>query len=336
MARIHLIGVPLDLGAGRRGPDMGPSALRLTGLAARLTDLGHEVEDLGNVSVPIPERTPVGDTSMRYGEAIAAVCTDLAVQTRECASAGAIPVTLGGDHSAAMGSISGIASALPNGSLGCIWVDAHADMNTPASSPSGNVHGMPLAALLGRGPELLTGIGGPGAALPPSRTVLFGIRDLDEREKTIVRESGVTAITMTEIDQVGIGSAVARAIDVATGGRHMEATGGRHTEATGGRHTEATGGRHTDPTAKHDTDRPALHISLDMDAVDPRVAPGVGTPVPGGLSYRESHLLMEMVHESGALVGMDIVETNPALDQANATAELGAQLALSALGRRIL
>ena len=307
MARIHLIGVPLDLGAGRRGPDMGPSALRLTRLAARLAELGHTVDDRGNVTVPIPESTPLGDPSMRYAEAIAAVCTELSAQTRECTAEGAVPLTLGGDHSVAMGSISGVAAALASrGPLGCIWVDAHADMNTPQSSPSGNVHGMPLAALLGRGPALLTEIGRAPAALEqggsllPAHTVLFGIRDLDEREKTIVRESGVTAITMTEIDRTGIGPAVERAIGVATDG---------------------TAG---------------LHVSLDMDAVDPRIAPGVGTPVPGGLSYRESHLLMELVHESGALAGMDVVETNPALDQANATAELGTQLALSALGRRIL
>jgi len=304
MAHIQLIGVPLDLGAGRRGPDMGPSALRLTGLARRLTELGHDVDDLGNLSVPIPERTPVGDTSMRYADAIAAVCVDLAARTRQCVANGAIPLILGGDHSAAMGSISGVASTRPPETLGCIWVDAHADMNTPASSPSGNVHGMPLAALQGRGPALLTEIGGAPPSLSPARTVLFGIRDLDEREKTIVRESGVTAITMTEIDQAGIGTAVERAIAVATDGQPSAAAG--------------------------------LYISLDMDAVDPGFAPGVGTPVPGGLSYRESHLLMEMVHESGALAGMDIVETNPALDHANATAELGAQLALSAFGRRIL
>ena len=309
MTRIHLIGVPLDLGAGRRGPDMGPSALRLTGLAARLTEMGHEVEDQGDIPVPIPERTPVGDPAMRYSGAIAEVCAQLSARTRACVEDGAIPLTLGGDHSAAMGSISGVSAALAEGTLGCIWVDAHADMNTPASSPSGNVHGMPLAALLGRGPALLTEIGRASpsnerASLSAAQTVLFGIRDLDDREKIIVRESGVTAITMTEIDQAGIGSAVERAIAVAAGGLKRGTAG--------------------------------IYVSLDMDGMDPRIAPGVGTPVPGGLSYRESHLLMEMVHESGALVGMDIVETNPALDHANTTAELGAQLALSALGRRIL
>ena len=306
MAEVHLIGVPLDLGAGRRGPDMGPSALRLTGLARRLTDLGHKVTDFGNVHVPIPEAAELGDPSMRYADAIAAVCEQLSQRTRQAVASGVVPLTLGGDHSAAMGSISGIAAARAAiGPIGCIWVDAHADMNSPESSPSGNVHGMPLAALLGRGPDLLTRIGGSTPSLLPTNTVLFGIRDLDEREKGIVRDSGVTAITMSHIDRDGIGPSVQRAIQVATAGALASGAAG-------------------------------LHISLDMDGIDPSIAPGVGTPVPGGLSYREAHLLMEMVHESGALIGMDLVETNPALDRANATAELGAQLALSALGHRIL
>ena len=301
MATIHLIGVPLDLGAGRRGPDMGPSALRLTGLAARLAALGHDVRDRGNINVPIPESTPLGDERQRYAGAIAGVCEDLADRVRETVADGALPITLGGDHSLAMGSISGVAAALADRPLGLIWIDAHADMNTPETSPSGNVHGMPLAALLGRGPEPLVRIGGIAPAVRPQHTVLFGIRDLDEREKTIVRESGVIALTMTDIDRHGIGPMAERALAVAT----------------------------------QDGAQP-LHVSLDMDAVDPAVAPGVGTPVRGGLSYRESHLLMELVHDAGALAGMDIVETNPALDRANATAEVGAQLALSALGRRIL
>ena len=267
MSEVHLIGVPLDLGAGRRGPDMGPSALRLTGLSARLAELGHGVRDLGNVPVPIPEAAELGDPTMRYAAVIAAVCEQLAGHTRASATTGALPLTLGGDHSVAMGSVSGIAGAL-DGPLGCIWVDAHADMNTPRSSPSGNVHGMPLAALLGNGPDLLTRIGGASPSLRAERVVLFGIRELDQREKRIVRESGVTAITMSEIDRTGIGAAVQRAIDAAT----------------------SAGAR--------------LHISLDMDGVDPAIAPGVGTPVPGGLSYRETHLLMEMVFESGALVGL--------------------------------
>ncbi|MEE9277857.1 MAG: arginase [Dehalococcoidia bacterium] len=302
MASVHLIGVPIDLGAGRRGTDMGPSALRLTDLRGRLGALGHQVTDLGNVDVAIPESCDEGDPHQRFAAPIAEVCERLAERTRRSAEAGAIPLVLGGDHSLAMGSISGVAAALKTSgrALGAIWVDAHADMNTPASSPSGNVHGMPLAALLGKGPQPLAGIAGISPAIRPEHTVLLGIRDLDEREKAIVRKSGVTAITMTEIDRAGFGPMADRAVAVAGGG---------------------TAG---------------IYVSFDMDAVDPGVAPGVGTPVPGGLSYRESHLLMEVVAETGSLLGMDVVEINPSLDTANATAELGTQLALSALGRRIL
>ena len=302
MVTIHLIGVPLDLGASRRGTDMGPSALRLTGIRQRLAALGHDLHDLGNVAVSMAESCEEGDPRQRFAEPIAAACALLAARTAASAEEKAVPLVLGGDHSLAMGSISGVAAAYAARAarLGVIWVDAHADMNTPETSPSGNVHGMPLAALLGRGPELLTHLGGGSPSLQPQSTVLLGIRDLDAREKERVRASGVHAITMTDIDRYGIGTKIEEAISVARSG---------------------TAG---------------IYLSLDMDGVDPVVAPGVGTPVRGGLSFRESHLLMELVAESGALVGMDIVEINPSLDQANATAELGAQLALSAFGRRIL
>ena len=302
MATIHLVGVPLDLGASRRGTDMGPSALRLTGILHRLVALGHAVHDLGNVAVGIAESCEEGDPRQRFAASIAAACELLAARTAASAQEGAVPLVLGGDHSLAVGSISGVAAAYAarDARVGVIWVDAHADMNTPETSPSGNVHGMPLAALLGRGPDLLTQLGGVSPSLQAQSTVLLGIRDLDAREKERARASGVHAITMTEIDRYGIGPKVEEAISVARRG--------------------AAG----------------IYLSLDMDGVDPAVAPGVGTPVRGGLSFRESHLLMELVAESGALVGMDIVEINPSLDQANATAELGAQLALSAFGRRIL
>lgn len=302
MTTVNLIGVPLDLGAGRRGTDMGPSALRLTGLRDRLAALGHDVRDLGNVAVAIPEVCDEGDPSQRFVRCIADACIDLSARVQESVDAGAIPIVLGGDHSLAMGSINGLVSARPYAGrpVGLIWVDAHADMNTPASSPSGNVHGMPLAALLGNGPDILTAIGSAGPAVSPAHTVLIGIRDLDEREKAIVRESSVHAFTMSDIDRSGIGPAAAAAVEIAS------------------------------------RDTAGIYVSLDMDGVDPGVAPGVGTPVPGGLSYRESHLLMEMVAETERLLGMDIVEINPSLDRVNTTAELGAQLALSALGRTIL
>lgn len=302
MAVIHVIGVPLDLGADRRGTDMGPSALRLTRLGERIAALGHDVHDLGNVDAAIPESCDPGDPAQRYAEPIARVCAALAERTWACAASAALPLVLGGDHSLAMGSVAGVAAAHAGKghSIGMIWVDAHGDINTPEPSPSGNVHGMPLAALLGHGPPLLTGIAGAAPALRPESTVLLGIRDLDPREKEIVRESGVHAITMADVDRRGIGAVADEALAVA----------GRDTVG--------------------------VYVSLDMDAIDPAIAPGVGTPVRGGLSYRESHLLMEEVAASHRLLGVDIVEINPSLDHANATAELGTELALSLFGSRIL
>ena len=303
MATIQIVGVPIDLGAGRRGTDMGPSALRLTGLVQRIAALHHNVRDLGSIDVAIPESCDEGDPRQRFLEPIAAVCDQVAARTRAVIEAGGIPLVLGGDHSLAMGSIAGTASAAAAagcGPVGVIWVDAHADMNTPETSPSGNVHGMPLAALLGKGPDRLTQISGAAPALRPEHTVLFGIRDLDRREKEIVRASGVRAITMADIDRYGIGAKAEEAVRTAG---------------------EGTAG---------------IYVSLDMDGVDPQIAPGVGTPVRGGLSYRESHLLMELIAETARLIGMDVVEINPALDQRNATAAFGADLVLSALGQRIL
>jgi arginase len=298
---IDLIGVPLDLGAGRRGVDMGPSAVRIAGLSARLTDLGHTVVDRGDVRVPIPETIPVTGEKMRYIAEIAAVCRTLAQLTHAAVSEGRIPVCLGGDHSLAAGSVAGSARALRERgeTLGLLWVDAHADMNTPETSPSGNVHGMPLAACLGWGPADLVSIAG-GPSVQPENVVLIGIRDLDAREREQVQRSGVLAYTMSDIDRRGMGPILVEVLANLT----------RRTQG--------------------------LHLSIDMDGLDPDLVPGVGTPVLGGLSYREAHLLCEMVAESGRLVSLDLVELNPILDVRNHSAEVGAGLVLSALGQRIL
>ncbi len=299
--RVDLIGIPLDLGAGRRGVDMGPSAFRLTGLTPRLEALGYEVRDRGDVPVPIPEMSNPGDPRKRYVAEIAAACRALADLTAETVTAGGVPVSLGGDHSLAAGSIAGVARALRRRGeeLAVVWVDAHADMNTPESSPSGNVHGMPLAACLGHGPEELVAIGG-GASVKPGNVALIGIRNLDEREKTLVGRSGVRACTMSEIDRRGVGPILDEILTALT---------------------RSAGG---------------IHLSLDLDGLDPEIAPGVGTPERGGLTYREAHLLCEMVAASGRLVAMDVAELNPILDVRNHSAEVGAELILSALGQRIL
>ncbi len=298
---VRVIGVPMDLGAGRRGTDMGPSALRVAGISERAAALGYSVQDVGEIAVEIPEACDEGSPSMRFAAAIARVCERLADLTHQAVDDGALPLVLGGDHSIAMGSISGVSAALAGQrALGLIYVDAHGDMNTPESSPSGNVHGMPLAALLGMGPDLLTGIGGVDPALAPERTVLLGIRDIDAREREIVHASGVTAISMEDIDRYGMAAMVDKALAVAG------------------------------------SDDAAVYVSLDLDALDPVAAPGVGTPVPGGLTYREAHLLMELIAETRTIAGLDLVEVNPTLDQANSTARVAVSLAMSALGRRIL
>jgi arginase len=299
--RIDLIGVPLDLGAGRRGVDMGPSAFRLTGLARRIEALGHTVVDRGDIAVPIPEGRSPGDERKRFVTEIAAACRTLADLTSASVGEGRIPITLGGDHSLAAGSIAGVSRACRarGEEIGLLWLDAHADMNTPETTPSGNVHGMPLAACLGQGPPELVAIGG-GASVLPEHVVLIGLRNLDEREKGLVRKSGVRAYTMSDIDRRGL----APILDEAIGALAATTSG--------------------------------VHLSLDLDGLDPEVAPGVGTPVRGGLSYREAHLLCEMVHDTGRLVAVDVAELNPIFDVRNRTAEIGAELVLSALGQRIL
>ena len=303
MARpVHIIGVSLDLGGNRRGVDMGPSAFRIAGLGERLTALGMQVADAGDLVAPIPETKAEGDPTKKYIREIARVCERLYKTSLAVLEKGGIPLVLGGDHSLATGSVAATADWLRREGkpLGLIWVDAHGDMNTPTTSHSGNVHGMPLAALLGSEPAELARIGGFAPKVDAARTVLIGIRNLDEREKDRIREAGVHVFTMKDIDRSGIASIVEQAIALA----------GRE-----------TGG---------------LHVSFDLDVCDPAIAPGVGTPVKGGLNYREAHMVMEMVADSRLLVGLDLVEVNPTLDVRNATAEFAAELALSALGKNIL
>ena len=302
MKAVHIIGVPLDLGGNRRGTDMGPSAFRIAGIADQLSKLGLQVTDKGDIDAPIPEKKGPGDPHKRYVKEIARVCQRVYQASLASFEEGAMPIVLGGDHSLGAGSVAAAAAHLrkSNQPLGLIWVDAHADMNNPASSESGNVHGMPLAALLGSEPAELAQFSKGDPAILAEHTVLVGIRNLDEVEKSIVRGSTVQVFTMKEIDRLGIAEVMARAIAIASKG---------------------TGG---------------FHVSYDLDACDPSVAPGVGTPVKGGLSYREAHVVMESVFESGKLTSFDLVEVNPTLDIRNTTAELGTELALSALGKSIL
>jgi arginase len=299
---VDIIGVPLDLGGGRRGVDMGPSALRIAGLDARIAELGHRVVDRGDLHVPIPETQRPGDERKRYMREIADVCVRLYQLAVASLEEGGLPLVLGGDHSLAAGSVAA-SSEMARGRgkpLGLIWVDAHGDMNTPASSTTGNVHGMPLAALLGPEPAELAGIGGISPKVLPEHTVLLGVRNLDDREKLRVRESGVHVFTMKDIDRAGIAAVAEQALHLA----------GRGTAG--------------------------VHVSFDLDVCDPSVAPGVGTPVKGGLDYREAHMVMEMIADSSLLVALDIVEVNPTLDVQNNTAALGTELVLSALGLKIL
>ena len=299
---IHVIGVPLDLGGNRRGTDMGPSAFRIAGLGEQLATLDRVVIDKGDIATPIPETKGPGDARKRYVKDIARVCQKLYQTVLASLAEGAVPIVLGGDHSLAAGSVAAAAAWMRKSDqkLGLIWVDAHGDMNTPATSDSGNVHGMPLAALLGQEPAELARISGDGPAVLPEHTVLVGIRNLDEIEKKLVKASKVHVFTMKDIDKLGITQVMERALTLA----------GRD-----------TGG---------------IHVSFDMDVCDPLIAPGVGTAVKGGLDYREAHVVMEMAAESGRLTSLDLVEVNPTLDLRNTTAELGCELALSAMGKQIL
>lgn len=299
---IHVLGVPVDLGAGRRGVDMGPSALRIAGVTGRLERLGYEVVDLGNLPVRIPESADPGDPSARFLDEIAAVNRALAERVREILDEGAVPLVLGGDHSISIGSIAGAADWARAGGedIGLLWFDAHADMNTPVTTPSGNIHGMPLAAALGYGDSALVEIAGFSPKVRPEKTVLIGARDIDREEGETVRDSGVRVFTMREIDEDGIVPVLEEALAIAS---------------------EGTRG---------------FWVSWDMDFVDPNYAPGVGTPVKGGVNYREGHLALEIVSDTDGMVGMDCVEVNPILDERNRTGQLGTELVLSAFGKSIL
>lgn len=293
---IHIIGVPMDLGQQRRGVDMGPSVIRYAGLHQQLRALGHTVTDGGNLAVPLAENEPVDTGKARHLYSIAKVCREIYDTAYGINQRGEIELFLGGDHSLSIGTVSAITAQADD--VGVLWVDAHGDFNTPEITPSGNVHGMALAAVMGLGAPELTDIGHPGAKIQPSQAVIIGARDLDPLEKLALREKGVRVLTMRDIDEHGIAAMTHVAL------AHLQACS-------------------------------RIHVSLDMDALDPTEAPGVGTPVPGGLSYREAHLLMEILHDSGKVTSLDIVEVNPILDDRNRTARLAVELTASLFGKTI-
>ncbi len=317
--KVAIIGVPMDLGSNLRGVDMGPSAIRIAGVEERLKSLGCRIEDLGNLAVPHASVAGGGSSQMRFAKAICAACELLATSVEGAIRSGSTPVVLGGDHTIAMGTLAGLqraarapkkargasragkgGAASRSKSWGLLWVDAHADCNTPQTTPSGNVHGMPLAAVLGLGDPCFTQLGGAAPMVDPARAALVGARALDARERSNIRELGLRVYTMREIDERGVHGVMKEALDIVT----------------------------------KDTD--GFHVSFDIDCIDPRLAPGVGTPADGGLTVREAHLIMEMVADTGAMVSCEIVEVNPVIDQGNTTAELAAGLVHSALGGRIL
>lgn len=302
MKKVKIIGVPMDLGQDRRGVDMGPSVFRVAGLDRALRELGYEVSDAGNVDVSPAESISKDNEKHRYLPEIAKVSQQLADRVEAALQENAIPVILGGDHSIAIGSVAGVSSFYrkQGQSIGIIWLDAHADFNTPETTPSGNIHGMPLAAILGYGAPELTHISGFAPKVHPENVVLLGIRSVDPEERELLRQAGFRTITMSELDERGMGSVINEAIEIASRG---------------------TAG---------------FHITMDMDFIDPLYAPGVGTPVPGGATYRESHLAMEKMAQSGHALSVEITETNPLLDTRNLTAQLGVELILSALGKRTL
>jgi arginase len=300
--KVRIIGVPMDLGQSRRGVDMGPSALRVAGLQGRLKQLGHQVEDIGNIPVKQPEEMTIGEKRAKYMAEITETCNDLAIIVQKCLEEDFVPLVLGGDHSIAAGVVSGVSAHFrkEKKQIGYIWLDAHGDMNTPDSSPSGNVHGMPLAAIMGYGAPELVDLLGFKPKVEPQNIVLVGVRDLDLQERRLVKKSGVRVFTMRDIDERGMREVMADALKYAT------------------------------------DDTNGISVSLDMDFVDPSDAPGVGTPVRGGVTYREAHLAMEMIADSDAMVSMEVVEINPIIDEHNRTALLGVELILSGLGQKIL
>lgn len=306
---IHVIGVPMDHGAGRRGVGMGPAAIRIAGLHPRLHSLGYEVHDLGDLTIPAPETRPEVHAKAKFLPLIAATCVELAEAIPGMFADGGLPLVLGGDHSIAVGTLSGLAAEQhrregrePVGPprLGVIWFDAHGDINRPETSPSGNIHGMPVSCLLGQGPAALTDVGYPGPKVDPQRFCQIGLRDIDATERRLLRESGIHTYTMADIDRRGMAAVMDEALRLVLDGADM------------------------------------LHCSFDIDSVDPRVAPGTGTPKLGGLTYREAHFALEIIAETERLTSMEMVEVNPALDDGNKTAELAVELIASALGSRIL
>jgi arginase len=295
--QVAIIGAELDLGAGRRGVDMGPSAIRYAGLGERLAALGIGSEDRGNVYTEIRETADPGDPNARFLAQIRKTCEQIADRVREAAERGLTPLVLGGDHSVAIGSIGGFASLHGPGAV--LWFDAHGDLNTPETTPSGNVHGMPLAAALGRARAAFKSERWPLPSVDPKRVALIGVRSLDPGEREVVKETGIAVYTIADVDRRGVEPVLAEALERVSGA-------------------------------------PFVHVSVDLDVVDPDVAPGVGSPVRGGFSYREAHLMMELVADSGLLSSLELVEVNPILDHENETARLAVELAASALGARIL
>lgn len=302
MKPVHIINVPLDLGASRRGTDAGPSAFRIAGLSAAVRKLGYEVTAETDVPVPAMETRQTSNTKARFKDEILLVCEALASESQQALQAGEFPLVIGGDHSIAMGTVSGISAHFraQDQHLGLIWFDAHGDMNLPDSSPSGNVHGMPLSHLLGFGDSDLAGIHGVNPTVKPEHVVLIGIRDIDRVEREFIRESGITAFTMRDIDELGMSAVASKALQIVNDG---------------------TAG---------------FHVSFDLDGCDPEVIPGSGTLVPGGVSYREAHLLLEQCASNGRLTSMEVVELNPFIDHGNISAERAVTLVQSALGRSIL
>jgi arginase len=299
--RIEIIGCPIDMGAGRRGVDMGPSALRIADLATRLEKLGHEVRDHGDIDVMIPETQEIGQGRLRYKQSILTACAQLMHEVERSLADGFLPVVLGGDHSLSIGSVAGSARhfASRDQAVGLIWFDAHGDANTPDTTPSGNIHGMSLAVTLGLGDPDLVRLGDHAPKVGPRHAVLIGVRDLDPGEREVLKRLGCAVYTMREIDERGMRSVVDEAIRIASDG-----------------------------TA-------AVHVSFDLDVLDPEDAPGTGTPVPGGINFREAHLAMEMIHDQVRIAAIDVVELNPVLDHRNATGILASELVQSLLGKKI-
>lgn len=300
--KVSALGVPMDLGGGRRGVDMGPSAMRIAGLERAVRSLGLDFEDLGNVEVHAPERRDPRNPKARFLNEIADCCRSLRGEVEDVLASGSFPLVIGGDHSIAVGTVAGISSHYhaKQQRIGLIWFDAHSDMNTPETSPSGNIHGMPLASILGYGPEELVNCGTRTPMVDVKNAVLVGVRSIDPTERELVLDSGIKCFTMREVDMLGMHRVMKEAIEIATDG---------------------TAG---------------FHLSFDLDGTDPSLAPGVGTPVPGGTNYRESHLVMEMAAASGKLLGLELTEINPILDERNATARAAVELVMSGLGKTIL